>query len=364
MRFVRVGLLLAATALAGCAGNRHPSPPAKPEPLPPVEKLPIVAAKIGGLERRSGLLDLYLDAQRGRVLVALPPPAAPDGRVGEYLYVEGLVTGLGSNPVGLDRGEQSEAEIVRLRRVGGRLLIEAVNLRFRALSNDPAETRAVAESFATSVLWSGEVIAQDADGRALVDLTSFLVRDAHRIAATLAASDQGTFTFDPARSAVDLAGCLAFPDNVELQSIVTFGGSSPGALVAAHAPRADAVTFVQRQSFLRLPADGYLPRNWDPREGSYPVTFADYAVPVAASLDRRWIVRHRLAKVDPAAARAPGPPPTGDHHARGIPEPHRSAVVEGAAWGAPPRGGGGGSTPPPGAPPPPPGPTRSTRATT
>ena len=50
--------------------------------------------------------------------------------------------------------------MVVFRRVGGRVLLEQPNLRYRALSPDSDEVRAVRESFATSVLWAGEIAAE------------------------------------------------------------------------------------------------------------------------------------------------------------------------------------------------------------
>ena len=297
------------------------------------EKLPTIATKTAGLERRQGLLDLYVDRQRGTVWLAVPPPGER-GVAGTYLYVEGILTGLGSNPVGLDRGQLGDTRVVTLRRLGGRVLLEQPNLRFRALSEDPLELRAVRESFATSVLWAGEVAALDANGRALVDLTSFLLRDAHDVVATMRETEQGSWSLDEKRSAVDLDACLAFPENVELEALLTYQSSEPGPLVTQTAPTPSAVTLVQHHSFLKLPGPGYQPRRFDPRAGSYPVEFADYAAPLAAPIDTRWIARHRLEKVDPAAPRSRVKEPIVFYVDPGTPEPVRSALVEGASWWA------------------------------
>src|ERR1041385_8585051 len=86
------------------------------QPTPKAEGLPTVAEKTAGLERHEGLLDLYFDRQHGKLWVVTPPPNAPGGEVGRYLYVEGLLSGLGSNPVGLDRGQFGPARLVVLRR--------------------------------------------------------------------------------------------------------------------------------------------------------------------------------------------------------------------------------------------------------
>ena len=314
-------LSLAAPAITSTA----PPAPSAPDSLPQFTR---------GCVRRDGLLTTWLDVRGGRLLLELPAPAGPPNECGRYLYVEGIETGLGSNAVGLDRGQAGEARVVAFRRVGGRVLLEEQNLRYRALSADSNETRTVRESFATSVLWAAPVIAQSRDGRLLVDLTSFVVRDAHLVVATLKSAGQGAFALDKDRSALDPQGCKSFPDNLEFEALLTFAGDEPGAEVRQTAPTPQAVTLVQHQSLVRLPDDGYRPRAWDPRSGSMEVLFADYARPIGADIDVRWLVRHRLEKLDPTAARSRVKQPIVYYVDSGAPEPIRSALVEGASWWA------------------------------
>ncbi|HXU32973.1 MAG TPA: zinc-dependent metalloprotease [Thermoanaerobaculia bacterium] len=329
--FASVAFLLAALLGGACvsaAPKAAPSAPASP-----------VAAKIAGLEPRGGLLDLYLDKKAGKVWLALPSPSGPGGRIGSYLYVEALGSGLGSNPVGLDRGQVSDALILDIRRVGGRVLFELPNLQFRAgarvPSDNAAERRAVAESFATSVLWAAPVDAEDPDGRMLIDLTGFLLRDSHGAAATMTAAGQGSWSLDSGRSAVDLDACKAFPKNVELSALLTFQSSGAGRLVREVAPGAAGertVTLTARQSLLALPDPGFRPRKFDPRMGHFTVGFLDLAVPLDAPLEGHFASRHRLQKVDPSAARSKVVEPLVYYVDNGAPEPVRSALVEGASW--------------------------------
>jgi hypothetical protein len=329
----RLGAALAAAALAWACAGAGPGPPAtgaeaeRGEPVSPeFQRL------VAGLEVLPGLLELRLDRVRGRVLAALPAPSGPGGRIGQYLYVEGIVTGLGSAPVGLDRGQLGETRVVELRRVGSRVLLEVPNLRFRALGAGADESAAVRESFATSVLWGTEILAQDGTGRLLVDLSGLLLRDAHGVAGRLAAAGQGAWSLDRERSAIDLDACRAFPRNLELESVLTFAGTGPGAEVRAVAPDPQAVTMVQHQSLIALPEDGYRPREHDPRMGSFAIRFVDHAAPLDGAVERRWIARHRLERVDPGAARGPVRRPIVYYVDRGAPEPVRSALLDGAAW--------------------------------
>jgi len=295
--------------------------------------MPTIGEKTAGLERADGLLTMWVDRDRGRIYLEIPAPGE-HGVAAELLHVEGLLTGLGSNPVGLDRGQLGPARLVQLRRLGERVLLEELNLGFRALTDNPDEARAVRQSFATSVLWAEKIVARDPDGRSLVDLTSFLIRDAHEVAAKLESTKQGIFKLDTGRSAVDVDAFLAFPDNLEFEAILTYAGAKPGELVRGTAPTAESVTLIQHHSLIRLPDDGYTPRRFDPRAGSSPILFADYAVPLDQPIDTRWIVRHRLFKTDPSAERSTAVEPIVYYVDPGAPEPVRSALVEGASWWA------------------------------
>ena len=116
----------------------------------------------------------------------------------EFLYVTSLPAGVGSNDIGLDRGQLGDTHVVRWERSGNKVLLIASNQGYRANSTDDNERRAVRESFAETVLWGFEASVQD-DGRVLVDATNFFLRDAHGVAETLQRARQGTYR----------AGCVA-----------------------------------------------------------------------------------------------------------------------------------------------------------
>ncbi len=320
-----------------CPASGEQSPPTPPEDLP------TVAEKTAGFEARAGFFTFYIDPREGKIWLEVPAPAEErgsdfrsptSGEVARLIYVEGLASGLGSNPVGLDRGQTSDAVLLVVRRVGRRVLFEQPNLRYRALSDDPAGRRATHESCATSVLWAGDAAALDPDGKTLVDFTQFLLRDAHGVVRTLDKEEQGEWQLDEGRSVVDPMGCLAFPDNVELEAILTFAGSKPGDHVKSTAPAAETITLIAHHSLIRLPDDGYRPRRFDPRAGVHAITFADYAVGLAEPIERRWINRHRLEKIDPTAERSKVKEPLVYYLDPGAPEPVRGALLDGARWWA------------------------------
>ena len=322
----RTPFLLVLLTAVSCAGLSTRSKEDEPEELTPIE------TRVADWTARPGLFDLYLEEDAGKAWLVLPP-ADDEGVHATCLYYEGLTTGLGSNPVGLDRGQVRGPWLVRFRSLGAKLLVERPNLDFRANSDDPEEVRATAESFATSVLWSTDRAERDPDGSVLIDLTSFLVRDAHGVTRTLEA-DGGSWRLDPERSAVDAGACLAFPDNLELEALLTFGGSSAGRDTRSVTPDASSVTLTQHHSLIRLPDDGYTPRDYDPRAGAFAVSYLDYAAPLTEQMEVAYAVRHRLQKQDPRAARSKPVEPIVYYVDRGAPEPVRSALIEGASWWA------------------------------
>ncbi len=284
-----------------------------------------VAEKTRNMLKLDGFVPIYWDSTAGKVYLELTPGL-------ELLYVVSLPAGLGSNDIGLDRSQLGAERVVQFDRVGPKVLMIQPNLRYRAASTtNPAEARAVEESFASSTLWGFRVEAES-EGRVLVDATDFALRDVHGVAQTLARTRQGTFRLDPSRSAVYLPHTKAFPRNSELEVTLTFGGDQPGAWVRSVTPTADAVTVRERHSFVQLPDPGYEPRGFDPRAGYFDFTWEDYSAPFPEPLTQRFITRHRLRKRDPSAAVSDPVEPIVYYLDPGVPEPVRTALFEGATW--------------------------------
>lgn len=285
-----------------------------------------IADRVANLRKLDGFMPLYWDDATGRLLLEI----ATFNR--EFLYQVSLAAGVGSNPIGLDRGQIGPTAVVRFERIGPKVLLVQSNYGFRALGAGPAEEHAVTDSFATSVLWGFSVEAAEGD-RVLVDATTFFVRDAHGVADRLQAAKQGNYHVEDTRSAVYLPRTKAFPRNTEVEVTLTFvTADPPGPLVTQVTPAPQAVTVREHHSFVELPPAGYSPRPFDPRVGFLPVTIYDYASPITAPLEARWIQRHRLQKADPAAARSEPITPIVYYVDNGAPPAIRQALVDGASW--------------------------------
>ncbi|MBM3792660.1 MAG: zinc-dependent metalloprotease [Acidobacteria bacterium] len=275
-----------------------------------------IAAKTANLRKLDGFFPLYWDETAGKLWLEI------DELNREFLYVANLSAGVGSNDLGLDRGQMGAARVVRFERSGPKVLLVQPNYGFRAVTESAGERRAVEESFAQSVLWGGEVAAASG-ARILVDATTLFLRDAHGVAESLTRQRQGRFRFDAARSAFHLDRTRNFPKNTELEIIATFAGEEVnGRFIRSVAPAADAVTVRQHHSLVELPGPGYEMRAFDPRAGYFGIDFMDYATPIAEPVNKRYISRHRLSADRPLTY----------YLDRGTPEPIRSALLDGARW--------------------------------
>jgi uncharacterized protein DUF4953/uncharacterized protein DUF5117 len=285
-----------------------------------------ISAKTSGLQKLDGYIPLYWDAATGRLLMEVSRFNK------EFLYQIALTTGVGSNPVGLDRGQLGDTHIVFFERIGPKVLLVEPNYRYRAITGDEAERRAVEESFGRSVLWGFKVEAAEGD-RVLVDATAFFLRDAHGVIDTLRQRRQGRYRFDDSRSAFYLARTKAFPKNTEVETLLTFStDEDAGPLISSTVPTPQALTVREHHSLVELPDQAYRPRRLDPRVGVFGIEFYDYASPFTEPIEKRWIARHRLQKKDPAAAVSEPVKPIVYYVDNGAPEPIRSALLEGASW--------------------------------
>ena len=316
-----IAVLLVSLAAAACTTAGEPASPAPRQGA----GLPSIESKTAGLEAMDGFLPLYWDEAEGKLWLEVPETDT------ELLYVHSLASGVGSNDIGLDRNQLGRTRVVRFERAGRKLFLVEPNYEFRAVTDNPAERRAVEDAFARSILW-GFTIAAETDGRLLVDATDFVIRDVHGVADRLRGSGQGTYRLDEDRSAVHRANTRAFPRNSEVEVVLTFAGDPAGGHIRSVAPTPEAVTVRQRHSFVASPPPGYEPREADPRAGYFGVTWTDYAAPLGQPMTRRWIARHRLEKQDPSAEISDAVEPIVYYLDPGVPEPVRSALLDGARW--------------------------------
>ncbi|NNE31020.1 MAG: zinc-dependent metalloprotease [Winogradskyella sp.] len=249
----------------------------------------------------------------------------------EFLYVNALASGVGSNDIGLDRGQLGNERVVYFQKSGNKLLLIQPNLKFRANTENQAERKSIEQAFAKSVLFGFKILSEDA-GSFIIDFTPFLMEDAHGVSNRLKQRKEGTYKIDASKSALALERTKAFPENVEFEALLTFKGQPTGKNVRSVTPTSSLVTVVQHHSFIRLPDDNYKPRVFDPRSGAISMSYLDYATPIQEAIKKRFIIRHRLEKKNPNAETSEAIEPIIYYLDPGTPEPVRSALLDGAHW--------------------------------
>ena len=324
---------------------------------PPAGRTPTIEERTNGMQKLDGYFPIYWDDRAGTLWFEIPRFDA------DFLFTTGLAAGLGSNDIGLDRGQAGGGRIVSFQRIGPKILMVQPNESFRSSSANAAERRSVEDSFAKSVLW-GFTVAAESNGRVLVDATDFILRDGHGAGSSLR---PGTYRVDRTRSAVYMPRTKAFPRNTEIEVTLTFaneagggrggfgagpvqgpppigagggrggggggfGGGMFSGTVASVTPTADSVTLREHYSLVELPDGNFQPRYDDPRAGYGGLNFVDYSVPIGEPMVKRYIRRHRLEKKDPNAAMSDAVKPIEYWVDSGAPEDVKKALVEGASW--------------------------------
>jgi hypothetical protein len=287
-----------------------------------------IASKTTGFERRDGFLPIYVDAKSGKVLLELPRDSV------RALLLISQATGLGSNPIGVDRGASADDHVARFEREGDRVLVVLENWRYRSSARqNAAHQRSIAEAFPPSTIAALPIVAEES-GRLLVDATDFAVRDWTDVVGTLTRSQQGNYSVARDRSGINRDLTRGFPDNTEIDVELTYALASgrPGGIVSQVVPDGRAFTLRHHLTLHRLPDDSYRPRAFDPRVGFFGIAFHDFARPIQEPLQVRWIARHRLERANPGDPNSPFRDPIVYYVDRGIPEPMRSATLEGAKF--------------------------------
>ena len=276
-----------------------------------------------GMTKKQGYFDYYWDEKGGKVWLEIKTLDE------EFLYVNSLAAGIGSNDIGLDRGQLGGTRIVEFRRVGPKIMMVQPNYRYRALSDNKDEVESVKQAFAESIIHGFKVAAEE-NGHILIDITPMLLSDSHNVANRL--RGQGSYRLDANRSAIYPPMLKNFPKNSEFEATLTFTGNATGGFIRSVTPSSNAVTVRTHHSFIELPDNNYKKRLHDTRSGYGTISYLDYATPIASNITKRYIRRHRLEKKNPRAKVSEAVEPIVYYVDRGAPEPVKSALIEGAKW--------------------------------
>ena len=249
----------------------------------------------------------------------------------EFLYVGSLASGVGSNDIGLDRGQLGSERLVKFIKKGNKLLLVEPNLYFRSETKNISEKKSVEQAFAKSVIFGFEIIETN-DNHYLIDFTPFLMFDRHGVAKRLRDTKQGSYKIDKTKSAIEINNTKSFPENVEFEALLTFSGEAKGNLISSVTPDPDNVTVFQHHSFIKLPDNNYIPRKFDTRSGAISISYMDYSSPIDESITKKYVIRHRLEKKNPELDISEVVEPIIYYLDPGTPEPVKSALLDGGRW--------------------------------
>ncbi len=289
------------------------------------QDLESIAEKTKSMEKIPGYFDVFWDAENGDAFVQVKNLDQ------DFLYLKSLRSGLGSNDVGLDRGLLGSEQVVRFERVGKRIFLVTPNLKYRGLSKDAAERQSIEEAFAEGVIFGFDIEAKTGN-QYLIKVNSLLVRDHMAIARRMKRSDGGSYKFESSKSAVFPAELKSFPKNTEMEARITFSSEDPGRYVRSVAADPNNISLRVHHSFIELPDGNFELRPFHPGSGLYAHNFYNYSAPIDAPLAQKSLVRHRLLKKNPSAARSEAVEPIVYYLDPGTPEPVRTALLDGAKW--------------------------------
>ena len=287
--------------------------------------LPSIGEFTSDMTKKDGLIPVYYDDESDKVYLAVPTDHA------EYLFQSSLPYGVGSNDIGLDRGQLGDTRLVSFEKFGNKVLLKQHNTKYRATQGSAAEKQSIDEAFADSVI-AGFTLVAKSDSTSLIDYTPFLLSDIHGIGNRMARTNQGSFSVDKMRSGVYLPKTKGFEKNTELEALVTFAGKKPGEYVQQVTPDPESVSVHLHHSFVALPDDNYTPREYHPYSGYWKFSYFDYSTSISEPTEQRFITRHRLNKKTPHAAKSEAVEPIVYYLDPGIPEPVMTALKEGASW--------------------------------
>ena len=288
-------------------------------------QIPNLSEFTSDLDKKEGYLNFYWDDNKGKIYLEIKNLNQ------ELIYINYLSAGIGSNDLGLDRGQIGGTRIIKFVKMGPKILMVQPNYKYRAISNNEEEIKSVEDAFAKSTLWGFQIVASDKN-KYLIDISDFVIRDSHRISQRLTQRNQGSFKVDKNASSFDNLNSKNFPLNSELEAFLTFRGIAKGSWLRSVSPDFETFSVRTRHSFVKLPDGGYKPRKFDPRAGYGAMTFYDYASPIEEDLHVKYIRRHRLIKKYPNQEISEAVEPIIYYLDRGVPEPVKSALIEGASW--------------------------------
>ena len=93
------------------------------------------------MTKKEGFVPFYLDEEKGKIYLEI------NSLNQELLYVNTLTSGIGSNDIGLDRGQLGETRVIEFRKAGNKILMVHKNYDYRAYTKNAYEAKSIQDAF-------------------------------------------------------------------------------------------------------------------------------------------------------------------------------------------------------------------------
>lgn len=222
------------------------------------------------------------------------------------------------------------SRLVRWSRRGGKVYLQGIDASIRSNGDPNLEIGADALT-PPAILAAFKVETEGPGEAAVIDVSDFLISDPK----DMNIAQSWNAALDANRSYVEKV--KAFPENIEMESLLTFTlkpiDTIPGT-EASYAPQVGPNASVRMHySFVKLPEEPMMPRYRDPRVGFFGYMVKEVGGPEHRAVTREAIGRFRLEKKDPLATLSEPVKPITFYLAREMPmkwRPYAKRAVE--AW--------------------------------
>ncbi|UKO96057.1 zinc-dependent metalloprotease [Nostoc sp. UHCC 0870] len=269
-------------------------------------------------EKLEGLFTLYRHKEKNKIYLEIKPEQLNKN----YLATTTLESGIGER--GIYSGMPLQDFLFYFQKLDNQLKFVVRNVNFRTREGDP-QARSRARSFSDSILYSIAIKSIHPQRKTLlIDLGDLLLTDLAGLASSIGIAPNTEQSY--------FGNAKAFPQNLEIESVLNFFGSSSKEiemLGLTSLPDNRAFTLRVHYSLSQLPNNNYRPRLADERVGYFITAYQDLSRDDRDDTFVRYINRWHLEKQNPEAPISRPKKPIVFWIDNAVPLKYRDAIKEG-----------------------------------
>ncbi len=286
---IRLVLLAALVVVAGCSSSTSIVEPDESSSSTPKassgDMKPYSEIVTDDAVTDEGMFDVHLEDDGAKLLFEIPDALLDR----EMLIVSRVSRTTEGYQYG---GIKVNTQAVRWERQGDYVLLRTIQYSSVAADSLPIY-QAVRDAQFEPIIARVPVLAIGPDSTSIVvDMTSAFTGDTPVFGLPSGAREQFKIrSLDKDRSF--LARAMAFPENVEVRSVLTYVSSDPPANAST-----GTLSVEMAHLMVLLPEEPMRPRRYDPRVGYFSIQQTDYGLPAQRAESRRYITRWELVPSD------------------------------------------------------------------